>query len=163
MTAERRARTRRIASGTAAFAAVMAGASALIGQWEGLRERPYRDLVGIATVCYGETRVPMRRYTRAECDMLLATALRDDLAPSLLRIVPTLADRPGPFVASLSLAWNIGAGAYARSTVARRFRAGDWRGGCDAFLMWNKAGGKVIAGLARRRAAERRLCLAGAA
>lgn len=45
--------------------------------------------------------------------------------------------------------------------AARRFNAGNWRGGCDAFLMWNRAGGRVVRGLALRRARERALCLKG--
>jgi lysozyme len=45
--------------------------------------------------------------------------------------------------------------------VDRRFDAGDRRGACDAFLMWNKAGGHAVAGLTNRRRAERALCLKG--
>lgn len=45
--------------------------------------------------------------------------------------------------------------------AVRRFSAGNWRGGCDAFLMWNKAGGRVVRGLSLRRARERALCLKG--
>ena len=47
------------------------------------------------------------------------------------------------------------------SVEARRFNAGDWRGGCNAFLAWNRAVGKVVRGLTRRREAERKICLAG--
>lgn len=53
-----------------------------------------------------------------------------------------------------SLAYNIGLSALARSTVLRLHRAGDYGGAAKAFAMWNKAGGKVMAGLTRRRAAE---------
>ena len=53
-----------------------------------------------------------------------------------------------------SLAYNIGLGALARSTVLRLHRAGDYAGATKAFAMWNKAGGRVMAGLTRRRAAE---------
>lgn len=56
-----------------------------------------------------------------------------------------------------SLAYNIGLSALARSTVLKRHRAGDYAGAADAFAMWNKAGGKVLAGLTRRRAAEAEL------
>ena len=48
-----------------------------------------------------------------------------------------------------------------RSTAARRFNAGDWRGGCEAFLMWNKAGGRPVRGLTLRRQRERALCMKG--
>lgn len=53
-----------------------------------------------------------------------------------------------------SLAYNIGLGALGSSTVLKRHRAGDYSGAADAFGMWNKAGGKVMAGLTRRREAE---------
>lgn len=105
----------------------------------------------------------MRRYTRAECRDLLRRAVVSDYGAGVLAAVPGLEGRPRPLAASISLAYNIGVPAFARSTVARRFNRGDWRGGCDAFLAWNRAGGKVVRGLTRRRADERRLCLEGLA
>ena len=60
-----------------------------------------------------------------------------------------------------SLAYNIGLSALARSTVLRLHRAGDYAGAAKAFAMWNKAGGKVMAGLTRRRAAEAELYRSG--
>ncbi|MCE4222125.1 lysozyme [Methylobacterium sp. C25] len=65
------------------------------------------------------------------------------------------------YVAFLDLAYNIGSGAFCRSTVVRKFNAGDRRGACDALLLFNKAGGKVIPGLTARRERERALCLKG--
>lgn len=150
------------AIGGGAFVALaVAIATPMVEQWEGTRLAPYRDMAGIATVCTGETRVAMRKYTPAECAAMLRRALADDYAPAVLKAVPALRDRPNQFAASISLAYNIGAVAFARSTVARRFNAGDWRGGCDAFLMWTRAGGRVLPGLEKRRRAERQLCLKG--
>ena len=63
--------------------------------------------------------------------------------------------------AALQLSYNIGSGAFCGSTVVRRFNAGDYTGGCDAMLMWVKAGGRVIPGLVTRRERERALCLYG--
>jgi lysozyme len=140
---------------------VVAGAMALIQPFEGTKTEPYKDIVGVWTVCAGETRVPMRHYSRPECDAMLRRAIESDFGTGVLTAVPELQRRPGPFIASISLAYNIGVPAFARSTVARRFRAGDWRGGCDAFLMWDRAGGRTIPGLARRRRAERLTCLQG--
>jgi len=131
----------------------------VIERWEGTRTDPYRDIVGVWTVCTGETRVAMRRYTPAECKAMLDRTLAADWAPAVLRAVPGLQDRPYQFAAAISLTYNIGESAFARSSVARRFNAGDWRGGCDAFLFWVNAGGKRVPGLVRRREAERRLCL----
>lgn len=59
--------------------------------------------------------------------------------------------------AMVSLAYNIGLGAFAGSTVLRQHRAGNFEAAADALGLWNKAGGKVMAGLTRRRAAEAKL------
>lgn len=56
--------------------------------------------------------------------------------------------------ALVSLAYNIGLTGLSRSTVLKRHRTGDYAGAADAFGMWNRAGGKVMPGLTRRRAAE---------
>ena len=63
------------------------------------------------------------------------------------------------FAAMVSLAFNIGTGAFARSSVLRRHNARDFSGAADAFLLWNKGGGRVLPGLVRRRKAERDLYL----
>lgn len=62
--------------------------------------------------------------------------------------------------AALQLSYNIGSEAFCKSTVVKRWNAGDYVGGCNAFLMWNKANGKVVPGLVKRREQERLLCLA---
>lgn len=148
------------ALGGGAFLAI-ALATPMIERWEGTKTVPYRDMVGVWTVCTGETRVAMRRYTPAECDAMLRRAVESDFAPGVLRAVPALKDRPHQLAASISLSYNIGIAAFARSTVARRFNAGDWRGGCEAFLAWRFAGGKEVKGLLNRRQDERMLCLTG--
>ena len=80
----------------------------------------------------------------------------------VLRCAPALGQAPAArLVAHVSLAYNIGVGGYCRSTVARRQNAGDVGGACDAFLMWNRAGGVTWPGLTRRREAERKLCREG--
>lgn len=154
---------RQIAAGTSVGAAFIGLAILIAGpvieQWEGTRTSPYKDVVGIATVCTGETRVEMRRYTPAECKVMLERTLDNDFAPAVLKAVPAIQDRPYQYAAAISLTYNIGPAAFARSTVARRFNAGDWKGGCDAFLSWVMAGGKRVQGLVNRREAERKLCL----
>lgn len=143
--------------------AALAAAVAMIAGFEGRRNAPYHDMAGVLTVCHGETQVPMRRYSDAECAAMLRRRVEHDYAKPVLACVPALAHRPGPLVASVSLAYNIGVGAFCRSTVARRFNAGDWAGGCDAFRVWTRANGAVVPGLVRRREAERRMCLTPAA
>jgi len=146
--------------------AVMIGTGAaaslfgLVATWEGKSNDPYKDIVGVWTVCYGETQGAMRRYSDAECRVKLEERLADYAGPVLARN-PELRGHDNQVVAASSLAYNIGTAAYRGSTVAKRFSAGNWRGACDAFLMWSKAGGKTVKGLLNRRNAERTVCLKG--
>ena len=151
-----------------AIAVVGAGALALaaplIATWEGKRNDPYRDVVGVLTVCYGDTRnVTMgKRVSDAECTDRLYQQIADHAAP-IVKCVPGLRapERQAQLAASVSLAYNIGTSGFCRSTVARRFNAGDWRGGCNAFYAWRYAGGKELRGLANRRRDEIAVCLTG--
>jgi Phage-related lysozyme (muraminidase) len=145
-------------------AALMAAAIALVGAWEGLRIVAYRDIVGVPTVCFGETRgVEMGdRYSVEECQVMLGDGLVEFEA-SMRRCLTSPDTIPGKsYVAFLSLSYNIGTGAFCGSTVARRANAGDIEGACNAIPMWNKAGGRIVQGLVNRRADEQRICLEGA-
>ena len=118
------------------------------------------DPADVWTICDGETLgvKPGMRETIEGCAARNEAALIRHAEP-VLACTPTLRGHPNQLSAAISLAYNIGTGAYCRSTVDRRFDAGEWRAACDAFMMWNKAGGKVVTGLDRRRRAERDLCL----
>ena len=142
--------------GTAAAAVLVAS----VAKWEGKRNSPYLDIINVQTVCYGETKVKMRYYTDAECRDMLERSLTD-YAEGVLKRNPELATKPYQLAAATSLTYNIGIGAYNRSTVAKRFSQRRWREACDAFLMWSKAGGKTVNGLFRRRQDERAICLTG--
>lgn len=77
----------------------------------------------------------------------------------VLRLVPGVVGRQGSFDALVSFAFNVGVGNLQRSTIRMRANRGDWEQAGDAFLLWNKAGGKVLPGLDRRRKDERALFL----
>lgn len=132
----------------------------LVASKEGKSNDPYADLIGKMTVCFGETNVAMRHYSNAECEDMLAGSL-SNYATTVLKRNPELAGHPNQLAAAVSLAYNIGGMNYTRSTVAKRFTAGNWRGACDAFLSWRMAGGREVKGLLNRRQAERTLCLRG--
>lgn len=123
---------------------------------------PYRDIVGVWTVCDGDTAnvTPGKAETAEGCAIRLDTRLAG-FAQAVVKRNPELHGHDNQWAAATSLAYNIGVTGYAGSTVARRFSAGDWRGACNAFALWNKARGKVVQGLVNRRAAERALCLKG--
>jgi lysozyme len=150
------------AAGTAA-AGVVAATVAFIGPWEGLRTTAYPDALArnIPTVCYGETRGVRLgdSYTKEECDAMLAAAV-ESFRSQLVACIPALPTLPeGAQVAFTSWSYNVGTGAACRSTLARKANAGDLVGACNELPRWNRAGGRVVAGLSNRRGAERKLCL----
>lgn len=118
------------------------------------------DPANVWTICDGETLGVTKNTveTVAGCMARNEAALIRHAEP-VLACTPALRGHPNQLAAAISLAYNIGTAGYCRSTVDRRFDAGDWRGACDAMLMWNKANGQVVNGLDRRRRAERALCL----
>ena len=94
-----------------------------------------------------------RVWTKEEIEELFA----DDVATferGVLRLVPGCAGRQGAFDALVSISFNFGLGNLQRSTIRMKANRGDWEGAAEAFLMWSKAGGKVLPGLVRRRKAE---------
>lgn len=152
-------------------AAVATIAVSLVGGFEGLRQHAYPDPATKGypwTVCYGETRTednkpvrPGMSFTLDQCKAMLIARV-DEFGDGVERCVPSAKDMPPKrYVAHLSLAYNIGVGAYCKSSVARLQNGGQPRASCDAFLKWNKAAGLVFPGLTRRRQAERALCLEG--
>lgn len=126
----------------------------------------YLDIVGVGTICDGITRINGRPVTvkdtatEQQCALLLEQELFNHAA-GVLRCTPSLYGRTNQVFAATSLAYNVGVAGYCRSTVDRRFDAGQWRAGCDAFLMWNKAGGREVRGLTLRRQRERAICVRG--
>lgn len=157
----------RVSKGGAALAAMLLVATPFVATWEGKSNVPYLDSVGVRTVCYGETRVEMRRYSNAECDALLRDGL-EDFGQEVARLAPGIEQSPFEWAAHTSFAYNIGTGAYARSSVLRLFNAGDRVGACRFMTRYKYAGGKALAGLQYRREGrgqrigESELCLAGA-
>lgn len=135
---------------------------------EGTRYKAYRDIAGIWTICIGDTANvrPGMVETPEGCRVRLEAQLVNHAIP-VMACTPRLAEpgRDYQRAAAVSLAYNIGVGAYCRSSVDRNFDAGNWRAGCDAFLAWNKArvNGvlRPVLGLTRRRERERAICLRG--
>lgn len=136
--------------------------TATVATWEGEMRTPYLDIGGVPTACFGDTKdVDMSRdYSAAECEQRLERQLIAHAEP-VLACVPELKGRPYQLAASVSLAYNIGTGAFCKSTVAKHFRAARWREGCDGFPAWRFAGGREVRGLLNRRREEQALCRRG--
>jgi lysozyme len=144
-------------------AAVGAAAIALVAAWEGLRTKAYFDAIKIPTVCFGETRgVKMGdQYTVQQCKDMLGTRLVEFEMGMRKCLKNPDAIPDGPYVAALSLSYNIGTGAFCRSSIRKFLDAGQIRQACDAFRLYTKAGGMRLQGLVNRREAERAICLKG--
>ncbi|BBV94377.1 lysozyme [Enterobacter hormaechei] len=137
---------------------------ALIKQFEGCKLTAYQDSVGVWTIGYGWTKPVDGKPIRAgmtikqeTAERLLKTGLvsyENDVS-RLVKVDLT----QGQFDALVSFTYNLGARSLSTSTLLRKLNAGDYAGAADEFLRWNKAGGKVLNGLTRRREAERALFL----
>lgn len=151
--------------GLAAIVGAAAAAALMVftPPFEGRELKTYRDVVGVLTYCDGATENAMwgRTYTPTECNAQLDRDLARHADGVMACVHVPLTD--GQRVAFVDVAYNIGVGAFCDSSMARKANAGDMPGACDSLLLWNKAGGKVWAGLVRRRAAERTLCVKGIA
>lgn len=146
--------------------AISAAGVMFIGEKEGKRNEPYRDIAGVWTVCYGSTGAHVLRdgvRTDAECVSLLDEDL-DRFEAAVNRCTPVVKSQP-QFDALVSLSFNIGENAFCRSTLARKLNAGDEYGAAEQFLVWDKArvNGVLVSvrGLTNRRQAERTLFLSG--
>jgi len=153
--------------------------------FEGYRTRPYRCSAAIWTVGWGhamyaeQLRLPNIRkegYTglirgdyqlkegdnrvweKAELVDLFKMDI-DSFERGVLRLSPNLVGHQSKFDAIVSFAYNAGLGNYQRSTIRMKVNRGEWDDAAHAFLLWTKAGGKEVAGLVRRRKAERALFL----
>ena len=137
----------------------------LVKEFEGLRTTAYKDSAGVWTIGYGTTGragvgidpVEGMEITDAEAEYYLQKGLEKFSTEITGAITQPINENE--FGAFVSLAYNIGSGAFKRSTALRKFNAGDKQGAANAMLMWNKAGGRVLNGLVRRREAERALFL----
>lgn len=143
---------------------------------EGVRNKPYRDVVALWTVGVGHLMYPdqaamkqpernayqlkpedSRTWSDAEVNQLL----KDDLKRFELGVLRLC---PGPLTQGqmdglVSFAFNVGLGALQRSGLRAKHNRGDFEGAADEFLKWTKPGGKVFPGLVKRRTAERNLYL----
>jgi lysozyme len=135
----------------------------LIKTFEGLKLKAYQDVADIWTIGYGHIKGVHEgmQITNAQAEQFL----KDDLRNTETAVASECgaATTDNQFAAMVALAFNIGTGAFATSTVLDRNQAGNTQQAADAFLMWNKAhvNGELtpVAGLTNRRNAERALYL----
>ena len=143
---------------------INAAGLALIKRWEGLRLTAYQDSVGVWTIGYGHTAEAgppepkaNMKITEKEANDILTRDLGqyERAVTKAISVAPT----SNQFAAMVSLCYNIGPTNFAKSSVVRRMNEGNSKAAADAFLLWNKAGGKVLKGLTARREDEKKLFL----
>lgn len=114
---------------------------------------------GISTVGFGATE-GVKPGDRITVERALVRLLNDsDKYQQAVRRCAPVPMHQHEFDAFVSITYNIGTGAFCSSTMAKRLNAGDYPGACDAMLMWNKQGARVLPGLTKRRQEERKRCL----
>jgi lysozyme len=144
-----------------------------IAAYEGWRAELYEDVAHHATIGYGHL-VHLGPITAADRSGPFGKGITQQQGLDLLRsdvrgmcnAVRTRVTVPlqqNQFDALVSFAFNVGAGAFGGSTLLKRLNARDYAGAADEFGKWTKAGGKVFAGLVRRRTEEAALFRGGAA
>lgn len=154
-----------IKKGAIASALVLALASPFVMKWEGKRNTTYIDVVGVPTVCYGQTGAMARigaTYSDAECKAALDAELFE-YAQELDRCVHVPVT-PYQGAAILELAYNVGTPAVCSSTMVRMINAGEpstrW---CQQLHRWVRAGGRKYQGLVNRRIDSYSMCIKEAA
>jgi lysozyme len=150
---------------------------AALAKFEGLVKFMYKDVAGFPTIGVGHllTKAELttsalqldgsfidwrKGLSEAQCLALLAQDVyifEQAVDGALVGIALTQHE----FDACVSLAFNIGGAAFTGSSVVRFLRKGMRADAANAFLLWKKAGGKVVQGLLNRRIAEKKIFLEG--
>lgn len=143
----------------------IAVAADLCRRFEGFSRLPYLCPGGYWTIGYGTVNKPDGTrvlpddpaITRDTAEAWLQHELRHNYMAGVLRASPILIRYPEALGAMTSFAYNLGVPRYRASTLRKRIDAEDWEGAAEQLMRWTKAGGKVLQGLVRRRAAEAEL------
>ncbi|MBS1800266.1 MAG: lysozyme [Acidobacteria bacterium] len=131
---------------------------ALTKQFEGCVLTAYQDQVGVWTIGYGHTGTDVKQgltITEDQASILLAA----DVAWALTCVNKFVTSNinQNQFDAMVDFVFNLGCASLGQSTLLRLVNAGDFSDAAPQFLRWNRAGGKVVAGLTKRRQAEMNL------
>jgi lysozyme len=129
----------------------------LVKKFEGCVLHAYQDVVGVWTIGYGHTSGVKKgqTITQAQAEKMLKDEL-SVFAEKVQKLIKVSLNE-NQFGALVSFAYNVGVGALATSTLLKLLNAKNFTGASNEFARWNKAGGRVLAGLTKRRAEEKAL------
>ena len=141
-------------------ASLVASASVIVGIAvnEGYSGTAYKDTAGVATIGYGQadgtkmgdTTNPVRALVKLEQSV-------DEHAKGMVACIHVPISQ-GEYDAYLDFSYNVGVFAFCTSTLNKKLNQLDYAGACQELLKWNKAGGKVLEGLTKRRQEEYKQC-----
>ena len=126
----------------------------LVKQFEGLREDAYKCPAGVLTIGYGHTGdvKPGDRITREKATEYLTADLKH--AENAVGKYVTVPLTQKQYDSLVSFAYNVGNGAFRKSTLLEKLNAGDYNGAAEQFQRWVKANGEKCDGLVNRRQKE---------
>ena len=137
----------------------------LIKDFEGFSAIAYLCPAKIPTIGWGNTfyangtKVKLGdQISKTDALKLLEVIANRDFADKIFPYIKVKVTQ-NQFDAMVSLAYNIGVGNFSKSTLLKKLNAGDFVGASNEFLRWNKAGGKELLGLTKRREREKQLFL----
>lgn len=135
----------------------------LVKKYEGFRSKPYKCPAGIPTIGYGSTfylngvKVSMLDSEISDTFALeLLEKTLNDFANKIDKVIKVSLNQ-NQFDALVSFTYNIGIGAFTKSTLITKLNNCDFQGASKEFVRWNKANGKVLKGLTNRRLDEQKL------
>ena len=143
----------------------------LIQEFESFEATPYLDSARVWTIGYGSTYYPNGKkvtkfdkpINRIYAETIQRNVIKNDFEPVINELLKNEIEKgfitQNMYDAILSLTYNIGVNGFKKSSVLRWLKQGDKENASNVFLLWNKAGGKVLRGLVNRRKKERELFL----
>ena len=125
--------------------------------FEGCKLTAYQDSVGVWTIGYGHTKgvYDGMTITQEEAEQMLLTELEE--YEGYVEKYVTVPLTQNQFDALVVWVYNLGPTNFRNSTLLKELNSGNYTAAGKEITRWNKAGGKVLAGLVRRREAEARL------
>ena len=139
----------------------------MIKHHEGVRQQPYQDPIGLWTVgvghLIGDGKTLPKQWSKTLSMEEVDHILKEDLnrfERGVNTLIPITRLTQNQFDALVSFSFNVGLGNLQASTLRAKLNRGEYEGAANEFPKWRKAGGRVLAGLVRRRADEKNLFMA---
>ena len=130
----------------------------MVASNEGYVDHTYKDVVGVPTIGFGETKnVKMGEKTDVVRSLRVLEDSMNDHAKGMVSCIKVPISQ-GEFDAYLDFTYNVGVGNFCSSTLNQKLNAGQYDAACQELLRWNRAGGRVIPALTKRRQEEYQIC-----